>query len=485
MLIAQRESAPYSWGAGFFVENMVSRLILRTYAGGEARLTWQTLPPPRKEVTGDSERVTTVVCDSGKLGREKADGSGLVNSFDSEEGRPVGISGFGLLPRPTTFGLNARRQVKRLAAVIDGLAEGPRDVIFFTGTLPGSTPGAMLALSQWSGFLAHRLKAWMHDIDSEYKCLFVWEWQKRGALHMHAAVYVKNITNRNRIYNEFKMQWIRLLESICERSGVDVFARGHGKGTWRGHYSKIRAEAEWVKKSVASYLGKYMSKAIGPVKDKAKFFYPSRWWGSTQNLKDLEKAQRTEDEYFCSLPRQAEAAYNGVVGLLELCSEWSASYAHKVVRGATTVAAGVSISLVRKLFSRGIKMRPVKENSGLHPMMNELQALVAILQNEDSEWFAGFVAEYAVAGRYLRCIRGEDQGLAVGPDSELLLAASMSHMLEYSATVGRIYRTKRLHPREVMSIRSTHRRLMKEVDNYLEHQYFHSLEDVAFLGRAM
>jgi hypothetical protein len=462
---------------------MVAQLILRTYAGGEARLTWQGLPSPRRESKTVADELTTEVGKKRELGKENLSVPNLVNGSDSEEARSVGVSGFGLLPRPTVFGLNARRQVKRLAAVIDGLAEKPGDVIFFTGTLPGSTPKSMLALSQWSGFLAHRLKAWMHDIDSEYKCLFVWEWQKRGALHMHAAVYVENIANRNRIYNEFKMQWIRLLESICERSGIDVFARGSGKGTWRGHYSKIRAEAEWVKKSVASYLGKYMSKAIGPGRDKSKFFYPSRWWGSTQNLKNLEKAARTEDEYLCSSTGQAESAYNEVAGLVELCSEWSTSYPHKVMAGRTLVACNASVPLVRKLFKRGLGMRELTENVGIVDCLAEFNALTWILHNEDSDWYAGVSNDYSVIGRYTQYAAGLEFREVERPDELILLAGSASHMLNAAATAGKRYRQKVLHPREILSIRSTHKRLMAAIDDYLEKSYSHSLSDVPYLGR--
>jgi hypothetical protein len=446
-------------------------------------MTWQSLPAPRKEKKAALDEVTTVVCKDGKPNQEKTPIRNLVNSSDSEEARLEGVSGFGLLPRPTTFGLNARRQVKRLAAVLDGLASRPQEVIFFTGTLPGSTPRAMLALSQWSGFLAHRLKAWMHDIDSEYKCLFVWEWQKRGALHMHAAVYVKNIANRNRIYNEFKMQWIRLLESICERSGVDVFARGGGKGTWRGCYSKIRAEAEWVKKSVASYLGKYMSKAVKPGQDKSKFFYPSRWWGSTQNLKNLEKAARTEDEYLCSSTGQAEAAYNGMVGLMELCSEWSTSYRHKVMPGRTFVGCNTSVPLVRKLFKRGLNMRALTENKTVRECLDEMAALTLILHNEDSDWFAGVQVDYPVITTYLKHVAGQDFADEGTPDRGVLLAASAIHMIHHAAIAGHRYRQKALHPREVLSVRMTYRRVMRAVEEYLEGRYKHSLEEISYIGR--
>jgi hypothetical protein len=462
---------------------MVCRLILRTFAGGESRMTWQSLPSPRKEKKAVLDEVTTAVIKKSSPNQEKGDSSSLVNSSDSEEGLGPGVSGFGLVPKPTVFGLNARRQVKRLAAVLDGLAEKPSDVIFFTGTLPGSTRDSMLAISQWSGFIIHRLKAWIHDQDSRYNCLFCWEWQRRGALHLHMAVYVNDNTKRIGIYNGFKQKWIDLLETVSDRSGVDVFRRSGGRGTWRGHFDRIRARAEWVAKGVGAYLGKYLSKGIAPSGCLQKGFYPSRWWGSTQGLKNLEKAARTEDEYLCSSTGQAEAAYNDMVGLMELCSEWSTSYQHKVMPGRTFVGCNTAVPLVRKLFKKGLSMRSLTENKSLRECLDEMAALTLILHNEDSEWFAGVQSDFPVISTYLKHSAGQDFADDGTPDRGVLLAASAVHMLHHAAIAGHRYRQKALHPREVLSIRMTYRRVMRAVEEYLEGRYKHSLDEISYIGR--
>lgn len=462
---------------------MTSRLILRTFAGGEARLTWQSLPPPsgvsKKALVG----LQTGVVKGCKPNQEEGQAAPLVNSSDSEEGPWKGVSGFGRLPRPTEFGVSARRQVKRLSAVLDGLVAKPEELIFFTGTLPGSTRDSMLALSQWSGFVIHRLKAWMHDIDSRYKCLFVWEWQRRGALHLHMAVHCDKEEHRREIFDGLRARWFDLLGAVSDRSGVDVFRRAGGRGTWKDALHKCRARAEWVRKSIGAYLGKYMSKAVGPTGAKSRYFYPSRWWGSTQNLKELEKAARTEDEYFCSSTGQAEGAYNRVSPFLELVSDWSASYRHKVMPGMTMVAANASVSLLRKLFTRGLSMKSLKENTTLREVSDEFQALMWLLHNEDSEWFCGAIAEYSAISAYMRryCQNGHD--IADAPDQGVLSLSSAAHMLNYAAASGAIYRTKKLHPREVLSIKQTCRRVVNAVERYLDEKYAHSLEDLSYVGR--
>lgn len=462
---------------------MVAKLILRTFVGGEARLTWQGLPSPgrvTKPVSGELTTVVTKVC---KLGQKKSSVSNLVNGFDSEEPRLEGVSGFGLLPKPTVFGLNARRQVKRLSAVLDGLASKPSDVIFFTGTLPGSTGDAMLALSQWSGFVVHRLKAWLHDQDGRYKCLFCWEWQKRGALHLHMAVYIDDEKLRRKVYDGFKQKWIDLLEDVCSRSGIDIFRRAGGRGSWRGHFDRIRARAEWVTKGVGAYLGKYLSKAITPGGESSKLFFPSRWWGSTQNLKDLEKAARTVDEHFYSSTGHAEAAYNNIVPFVGLLSEWSTEYRHKIQPGTTCVGASASVPLLRKLFYKGQKMSEFANNTKLKDCLAEFQALCFQLMQEDTDWFAGFCADYSVAAKYMAFCGGHEFEITESVEAELVLVMATSHMLSHSASSDVRYRKQRLHPRELFSIRDTCRRLKVAIDIYFDSRFLHTLTDIHYPGR--
>jgi hypothetical protein len=294
----------------------------------------------------------------------------------------------------------------------------------------------MLALSQWSGFIVHRLKAWIHDIDSSYSCVYCWEWQRRGALHIHIAVYVKAIDKRNTIFNGLRMKWITLLEDVSERSGVDLFKRAGGRGTWRGCYDKIRARAEWVRKSVASYLGKYLSKAQSPSEDKGRYFYPSRWWGSTQNLKDVEKAHRTSDEYFCLLRGEAEGAYNALSPMLELFSEWSCSYRHRVVEGSTTVAVNSSVPMIRKLFKQETFSVEQYQVPTWIESLAELKSLLEAMEGKRPDWMKGFRDECDAYDRYKLVVEGlGGQGFVSANDYACCVMAVAFH-LNYHVTGG-------------------------------------------------
>lgn len=463
------------------------RLQIAGFIGGETRLSWCRMPAPRQNyLEPPDEEIGTFVPSFSRgpsLGASPAPAPPLVNRFDSEECFQAGVSGFGSLPRPTSFGLKARRQVKRLSVALDGLAQAPRDVIFFTGTLPGSTTDAMLALSQWSGFVVHRLKSWIHDTAPGYSCVFCWEWQKRGALHLHMAVYVKDITKRNEIYNGFKARWVDLLEQVCKRSGIDVFKRRGGKGTWRGSFDKIRAEAEWVKKSVASYLGKYLSKATGPNRDKSRFFYPSRWWGSTQNLKEIEKSARVKHEYFYLLRGEVESKYLDVQPMLALFSEWSTGYGHKVVEGETSVSYGVERGRLKEIIRSFLPMAGIRANVNLDDVVAEAVALWKLLCYEHPVWMERLGLQGDAPRRMSRYVEGETVGIVEDREDLYRLCLTSFWFLRDDANRNKRYGGRYLPYRACVSIRSTYRRLEVCIEDWEARHVFHELEDVAYPGR--
>jgi hypothetical protein len=405
-------------------------LSLKTYVGGEARLSWFRLKAAGKD------SVPKVDNHNGQNLKTAERSEHLVNRSDSEEVRYEGVSGFGLLPAPTKFGLPARRQVKRLSSVLDSKSENPGDTIFFTATLPGSTRASMLALSQWSGHIVHRLKSWCNGVDSTYSAIYVWEWQKRGALHLHMALYVENPSLRQVIFSGLKGQWVSLLEQVSDMAGVDLFARSGGRGTWRGRFDKIKAEAEWVKKSVGAYLGKYMSKAIHPGGEANKYFYPSRWWGSTMNLKHEEKAARWEDEHICLLSGDANGAYNQFAPLVELLSGWSTSYRHQVSEGQTTVGMGASIPLLKKLFTQEISMHELQKTPSWLEAIGELERLLDAMEEKRPDWMSGFRNECCAYDRYRSVTEGIGGAGYVSANDYACIVMAVSQHLNSSATGG-------------------------------------------------
>jgi hypothetical protein len=464
-------------------------LRIKTFVGNETRISWSKEPSPResKKRVSRASLGTSVLSEvlETQLRGEDRTPPPLVNRLDSEEVPRAGNSGFGSIPRKTIFGLPARRQVKRIAAVLDTLGSSPGDLIFFTGTLPGSTDSSLLALSQWSGFVVHRFKAWMHDISNRYNCLYVWEWQKRGALHLHLVVFESNKNYRKKIFEGMKAQWIRILEQVSNRSGVDLFARRYGKGSWRGKFDKIRARAEWVRKSVAAYMGKYLSKAVRPGGERTRLFYPSRWWGCTKNLKEIERNERRTFEYFCLLPRDAESSYNSVVPLIELFSDWSTSYRHKVVAGNTTVSIGCSPSRLKEILGAFIPMKEVFTHVELKDIVPEAIALWHLIIRDCPDWMAGLENDSPAARKLTDHLTtsGKTPGLVDDIYDLYHLLFTAYWFLRDEACRNRRYCMHYMPYRYTVSIRSTYKRLESALEEWEKQHMFHALEDYAYPGR--
>lgn len=245
-------------------------------------------------------------------------------------------AGYGSLPlKPTTFGLNAKRQLIRSGAALETVAN-PEECIFLTGTLPGSTPAAFEAIAAYSGYIVNNLKAWVAKYVTAKLDFYCWEYQKRGALHLHYCVHVASRTDRDYIVGGFRDWWINTLHSVGERSSADLFRKNNSK-TWLSDLSKVRAVAEVCRKSPARYLAKYLSKSASPSRGASRSFTPSRWWGTSRPLKTLLTS-------LTSVVEIAEGGYHAIRSKWELVKrEWSTSegvshsYRHKFGMGETLI----------------------------------------------------------------------------------------------------------------------------------------------------
>lgn len=192
--------------------------------------------------------------------------------------------GFGGLPRKSSFTLNGKRQIMRCGGAVEKAGFQKENCLFLTGTLAGSTVPAMEALARWSGWVVDRLKSWMSKYAQNRHEFYVWELQKRGALHLHYFVALDELSQGVPILERFHSEWRKLLLRVSEMSGVDVFERAEG-GTWKDDETKPKTDAQRVTHSVCQYMAKYCSKGSGaniPVS-----FCPSRWWGASRPLLGL------------------------------------------------------------------------------------------------------------------------------------------------------------------------------------------------------
>lgn len=195
-------------------------------------------------------------------------------------------SGRGILPADKRFTVQARRFVKSAVAVLGELFQNK--IAFLTITLPGGTSQAMRGVAVWSATIVDDLQHWV-----KYNCpgslmVSVWELQKRGALHLHAAIGSDCAEDLAEIEERIKSYAYKLFQNISALSGVDMFQRANGE-TWAGSPDVIRASSEFVRKDVRRYMSKYVSKGAG----EAVGCSPSAWWGASQELRRLVHAKRS------------------------------------------------------------------------------------------------------------------------------------------------------------------------------------------------
>lgn len=207
--------------------------------------------------------------------------------------------GFGRLPGSRHIGVPGHRKVLRSVAALEcWVKEQTIDdwcVGMWTATLPGSTKEAMESLSCWSAYLMHnfrtRISRWL--VRRGYRVLWcsVWEWQKRGALHLHVAVALpRDLVGSFEAFA--KRVWVKLLRNVTDKSGIDLFGRSYG-GTWLGGELPHCCKLVVVTSSSAGYLAKYLSKSESKRYGVMAFFCPSRWWGSSWAVKE-ELAKQTD-----------------------------------------------------------------------------------------------------------------------------------------------------------------------------------------------
>lgn len=251
----------------------------------------------------------------------------------SIEGRP----GWGGLGRFHRFSNYARRQLLRAGGALERTAPH-EECLFFTLTLPGSTVESMEAIARYSSRLVHGFKAWIAKRLPSKLDMYCWEWQKRGALHLHYVVHCPDRAVGESLRAGCKAEWIRLLDAVGKDVRIDMYAKSAAY-THAENKSVTRTDAQWCKKSVAAYLSKYVSKReTKGFAGASKMFAPARWYGISRpllaRLRELTLTLRWE----YGAERDAWGAYEEIAHVLASdsikCYEWS----HRIGDGKTIVA---------------------------------------------------------------------------------------------------------------------------------------------------
>lgn len=298
----------------------MSTIILQRFANREYRLTKQSLLAPKKqkgdkyaekqaEKYAQAVHSTYVLEQSLKQGvvADYSDGSSRLSAFGEVEARQALRSldiinefqrapldkvkgGWGHLSRPTSFTKNARHRLLEAGAIVDKFCG--LNAYEITCTLPGSTSDSMRLLAENTGYIMNIITQLIRRAKCKY-WFYVWELQKRGALHLHLLVASPE-GDLKPLAERLQSRWWELLKSISRNTGRDAFARKTGR-TWRGKPTRWQSHIAPIQKSVAAYFSKYAGKGRSTSLKKGtsnRAFSPSRWWGCSTEIKAQIKAHR-------------------------------------------------------------------------------------------------------------------------------------------------------------------------------------------------
>lgn len=166
--------------------------------------------------------------------------------------------GYGAACRPKRFQSAQRVRVAEAGAVLE--RDYGRSGVFITLTVPGTFKLALTTIAHYSGYILKRIRQWFRDVmRGPHGVIGVWEYQKRGALHLHFAVMSADVQSLERLRQGVKNAWALVLKSVMAKSAVDVCESKHGF-SWLPEGPASQQHAVWIEKSVARYLSKYCSK---------------------------------------------------------------------------------------------------------------------------------------------------------------------------------------------------------------------------------
>ena len=262
---------------------------------------------------------------------------------------------WGKVQTPKTFTRNAKQKILEAGAVVDKHV-GKHGSYELTLTIPGSGVVVYDVVARWSGYIVNRMLQVIRRLEEKglpVHWFFVWEHQKRGALHQHWCIAIKDqpmLTDY--VCRLLKAKWFELLMELSDKSGVDLFRRKGFTGSWRNRPDVWQSSVNPVRKSVAAYFSKYMSKNLETSKynkarkaarDKRRgtpeagvegamvlSLCPSRYWGCSQSIRKLTKLYTVTIVCEVGSSKDAEDIYKllrqAVGAIAEVVSEVSRNF---------------------------------------------------------------------------------------------------------------------------------------------------------------
>jgi len=202
--------------------------------------------------------------------------------------------GYGKTPKIKYFSHKSGQKIRETGAVIDRLCgESVERCRVVTLTIPSSELAAYKVISDYSGYAVNRLFQVVRRDYSIANWFYVYEHQKRGALHLHICVYHEDTNTSKEIGIKLCEKWREVLQDISAKSGVNMlFSKGFNRET---KLSEMQLDNQEMKLGCGAYFSKYASKNSGKYSDdinsiNARKYPPSSFWGRSRELaKECEK----------------------------------------------------------------------------------------------------------------------------------------------------------------------------------------------------
>ena len=224
-----------------------------------------------------------------------------ISSKFQRSDKPALRRGWGATPNIKNFTAKSGQKLRECGAIVDILCQGDLSrTRVVTLTLPSSGDDAYKAISNYSGEITNRLLQLIRRNENEqtkFYYFFVWEHQKRGALHLHLCLHCNREKESERIADKMLSLWRDILGDISTKCGVNLL---YSKGLQREVVlSEMQCLNQPLFKSCGAYFSKYAGKTIRAKSNSsertindinATKYPPSSFWGSSQNLVKLARS---------------------------------------------------------------------------------------------------------------------------------------------------------------------------------------------------
>jgi hypothetical protein len=193
------------------------------------------------------------------------------------------------LNRPKSFTNAAGQKLRECGAAVDHITADPALTRAITLTLPANHEAAFVALAAYSSYVINRLfQPIRRKFPKECLWFFVWEYQKRGALHLHIALYHPCAVTGQILGDEMVDNWLRILADVGTLSQTDMFCKSDMK-TYTPR-EKYQNQNQPMRRSLGAYFSKYAGKKESKQSWYCQKYPVSRFWGCCYPLKDLIKS---------------------------------------------------------------------------------------------------------------------------------------------------------------------------------------------------